>query len=177
MTPRLRAGLEELMAEGRAVVYERYGWWPVLFPGFPGPGGWHVDSVPRHHLTARERGLVTVFLFSDVGPGDGGTPLVAGSHATIAQQIAAAEPEGLSNDELMAALPTIDPAAVVSLTGRAGDVALLHPFLIHGFGPNTARRLRIACNPAYPLREPPSLDRSDGAYSPVELAIRRAVSS
>ena len=177
MTPRLRAGLEQLMGEDRAIVYELYGWWPVLFPGFPGPGGWHVDGVSQHRLTTRDRGLVTVFLFSDVGDGDGGTPLVAGSHVTIARQIAAAEPAGLSTDELTASLPVIDPSSVVSLTGRAGDVALLHPFLIHGFGPNTSRRLRIACNPAYPLREPMQLARPDGGYSAVEVAIRRALAS
>ena len=102
--------------------------------------------------------------------------LVAGSHATIARRIAAAEPAGLSNEELTTELP-IDAARVVSLTGRAGDVALPHPFLIHGFAPNRSRRLRFACNPAYPLREPPSLDRLDGRYSPVEMAIRRAMSA
>ena len=175
MTPRLRDGLEQLMGPGRGVVYERFGWWPVLFPGFPGPGGWHVDSIPRHTLTAQERGLVTVFLFSDVGPGDGGTPFVSGSHATIAHQIAAAGPDGLSNEDLMAALPPIDPASIVSLEGRAGDAALLHPFLIHGFGPNRSRRLRFACNPAYPLHAPMELERPDGDYSPVEAAIRRAL--
>jgi hypothetical protein len=40
-----------------------YGYWTILFPGFPGPGGWHVD-----HLETGYQGLVRLFLFSDMGP-------------------------------------------------------------------------------------------------------------
>lgn len=175
MTPRLRTALDELLGAGRAVVREYYGWWPVLFPGFPGPGGWHVDSVPVHRLTAPERGLVTVLLFGDVGADEGGTPLVRGSHAMVARMIADAGPEGIANDALVAALPEPDPTTIVHFTGEAGDAVLVHPFLMHGFGPNRGRKLRVACNPLYALREPMQLERPDGAYSPVEDAIRRAL--
>jgi hypothetical protein len=175
LTPRLRTALDEIMGVGRFVVHDKYGWWPVLFPGFPGPGGWHVDSVPMHHLTSPERGLVTVFLFSDVGPGEGGTPFVRGSHAAVARMIADAEPAGVMNEALVAALPTPESDEIVHLTGEAGDVALMHPFLMHGFGPNRGTRLRFACNPLYALREPMQLERADGAYSPVEEATRRAL--
>jgi hypothetical protein len=53
----------------------------------------------------------------------------------------------------------------------------MHPLLIHGFGPNRGNKIRFACNPLLPLKEPMQLDRSDGAYSPVEEAIRRAIGS
>lgn len=100
---RLRAAIDQLTGPGRAIVHDSFGWWPVLFPGFPGPGGWHVDgSNFHHHLTSREQGLMTLFLFSDIGPGDGGTPVLRGSHHDVARLLADSEPEGLSLAELQA---------------------------------------------------------------------------
>jgi ectoine hydroxylase-related dioxygenase (phytanoyl-CoA dioxygenase family) len=64
---------------------------------------------------------------------------------------------------------------VVELTGEAGEVAMLHPFLIHGFSANTGTKVRFACNPRYSLKQPMELDRADSAHSPVEEAIRRAL--
>lgn len=53
---------------------------------------------------------------------------------------------------------------------------MLHPMVIHGFGPNMGSRIRFACNPQYQLKEPMRLDRVDAAYSPVEEAIRAGLS-
>jgi len=176
MNPRLRAALDELMGADRGTIHENFGWWPILFPGFPGPGGWHVDGTNfQHHLTSPEQGLVTLFLFSDVRPGDGGTAVFRGSHHAVARLLAEAEPAGLSPEELEAKLPKVDPAQVIELTGEAGDVAMLHPFLVHGFSANEGTRIRFACNPLYQLKEPMQLERPDGSYSPVEEAIRRAL--
>lgn len=176
MNPRLSAALDQLTG-GRGFVHGYVGWWSILFPGFPGPGGWHVDRVSRHHLTCHERGVVTLFLFSDVGPGDGGTPVFRGSHALVARRLAGAGADGLTTEELNSNLPIPDPHQIVEVIGEAGDVALFHPFLIHGLGPNTGSRVRFACTPQYPLTAPMDLDRVDGAYSPVEKAIRRALRS
>jgi uncharacterized protein (DUF433 family) len=176
MNGRLRSAIEELTGTGRAIIHESFGWWPVLFPAFPGPGGWHVDgSNFRHRLSSPEQGLVTLFLFSDIGSGDGGTPMVRGSHHAVARLLADAGLGGLSPQELQAALPPVDKAEVVEATGEAGDVAMMHPFLVHGFGPNRGRKIRFACNPQYQLTEPMSFDRPDGAYSPVEEAIRQCL--
>jgi uncharacterized protein (DUF433 family) len=173
---RLCAAIDQLTGAARAIIHGCFGWWPLLFPGFPGPGGWHVDgSNFHHHLSSREQGLVTLFLFSDIGPGDGGTPMARGSHRAVAQLLRSAEPDGLSPDELQGNLPVVDRARVIEATGEAGDVVMMHPLLIHGFGPNSGRRIRFACNPQYQLREPMSFDRGDGAYSPVEDAIRRTL--
>jgi ectoine hydroxylase-related dioxygenase (phytanoyl-CoA dioxygenase family) len=175
MNGRLQAALDQLMGANRWTFDGRFGWWPVLFPGFPGPGGWHVDGVIQQQLTSPEKGLVTLFLFSDIELGDGGTPMVRGSHHAIARLLAEAEPNGLSPGDLAARLPCVEPAQIVEVTGHAGDVALLHPLLIHGFGPNRGRRIRFACNPLFRLRESMKLDRPDGSHSPVETAIRAAI--
>lgn len=175
LTPRIRAAVDELTGVGRAIIPESLGWWSILLPGFPGPGGWHIDGTFQHHLTSPEQGLVTVFLFSDVDQGDGGTPVVQGSHQVVARLLAVHEPAGLSPQELQAKLPEAEPNKVVAVTGAAGDVAMLHPLLIHGFGPNRGNRIRFACNPQYALRQSMQLDRADGAYSPVEHALREAL--
>jgi hypothetical protein len=176
LNPRLEVGLDQIMGSGRATIHNHFGWWPVLFPGFKGRGGWHVDGDDfHHHLTSPEQGLVTVFLFSDVSPGDGGTAVAVGSHHAVARLLADAEPSGLRYKDLLRKLPSVGASQVVELTGKAGDVAMLHPFLIHRSCANTGTKVRFACNPRYSLKEPMQLDRADRAYSPVEEAIRRAL--
>ncbi len=39
MTARVRSEIDQLTGAGRAIVHESFGWWPVLFPGFPGAAG------------------------------------------------------------------------------------------------------------------------------------------
>jgi hypothetical protein len=176
LNPRLAVALDQLMGPGRATIHNHFGWWPVLFPGFKGSGGWHVDGNDfHHHLTSPEQGLVTVFLFSDVSPGDGGTAVAVGSHHVVARLLADAEPSGLRYEDLLRKLPAVDHTQVVELTGGAGDVAMLHPFLVHGFSTNRGMTVRFGCNPRYALKDPMQLDRPDGAHSPVEEAIRRAL--
>ncbi len=175
MNPRVAAALDQLMGAGRWIFDGSFGWWPLLLPGFPGPGGWHVDGSSQTRLTSPKKGVVTLFLFSDIEAGDGGTPMVRRSYRAVAHILAQAEPAGLSPDQLQAQLPPVDPAQIVETTGRAGDVAMLHPLLIHGFGPNRGSRIRFACNPLIRLQEPMELDRRDGTHSPVEEAVRRAL--
>lgn len=176
LNPRLEVALDQIMGSGRATIHDHFGWWPVLFPGFKGRGGWHVDGDDfHHHLRSPEQGLVTVFLFSDVSPGDGGTAVAVGSHHAVARLLADAEPAGLRYKDLLRKQPSVGASQVVELTGEPGDVAMLHPFLIHGSSANTGTKVRFACNPRYSLKEPMQLDRADRAYSPVEEAIRRAL--
>ena len=176
LNARLRNALDQLMGQNRGFVHRYFGWWPVLFPGFNGSTDWHVDGRNfHHHLNSKEQGLVTLYMFSDIELGGGGTALAVGSHKLVARVLAAAEPVGLSFEDLLEALPKPQPSDIVEITGNVGDVAILHPFLIHGFSPNTSQRVRFACNPQYPLREPMQLSRPDENYSPVEQAIRKAL--
>ena len=81
----------------------------------------------------------------------------------------------MSLAELQTKLPPVDECQIIEVTGEAGDVAMLHPMVIHGFGPNRGSRIRFACNPQYQLREPMQIERAGGDYSPVEEAIRAAL--
>ena len=168
-----KAAVDQLAGEGRAYLHDFFGWWPILFPGFPGPGGWHVDGSNFHHrLQSKGQALVTLYLFSDIEPGDGGTALACGSHHDVARLLCDAEPEGLSIEALTKSLPEVESGRVVEVTGSAGDIAFLHPFLVHGFSANRGQSVRFACNPQYPFKEEMNLMRRDGDHSPVEEAIR-----
>lgn len=173
LNDRIGAAVDQLAGEGRAYLHDFFGWWPILFPGFPGPGGWHVDGSNFHHrLQSKEQALVTLYLFSDIEPGDGGTALACGSHHDVARLLRDAEPEGLSIEALTESLPEVESGRVVEVTGSAGDIAFLHPFLVHGFSANRGQSVRFACNPQYPFKEEMNLRRPDGDHSPVEEAIR-----
>jgi ectoine hydroxylase-related dioxygenase (phytanoyl-CoA dioxygenase family) len=179
----LSSGLDQIVGVSRWRFYGFYGWWSLLFPGFPGPGGWHVDGGQlrvRGHVTENHHALVTLFLFSDTGPGDGGTAMIRGSHMTVARAVAKEGESGISWSELktkLGASNLLSPedSQIAHLTGEAGDVALMHPSLIHGFGRNNGSHIRFACNPLFQLKEPLELERPDGRYSTVELATRRAI--
>jgi hypothetical protein len=182
MNVRLASGWDEIVGVGRWRGPQVYGWWSLLLPGFPGPEGWHVDGGSFRisgHLTDHRHALVTLFLFSDVGPGDGGTAMIRGSHLVVARAIAEAR-TGVNWDDLkqtLSAAGVLNPSEsqIAHLVGQAGDVALMHPFLIHGFGANQGRRVRFACNPLVQMTDDAALERPDGNYSPVELALRKGM--
>jgi hypothetical protein len=64
---------------------------------------------------------------------------------------------------------------VAETTAAAGDVFLCHPFLYHASAQNLSGVPRFMCNRTTPLKERMNFHRSDGAYSPVELSIRKAL--
>jgi hypothetical protein len=182
-TDRLWSAYDDVCGEGRYQRHKALGWWPVAFPGFDAPpwhppkDGWHVDGIQfHHHIDSREQGLLPIFLFSDIGPGDGGTAIDAGSHMRTARILAAAEPDGLDVGTLCHKVNELPPQSPVEMTGRAGDVVLLHPFMRHARSINTGRSVRFICNPCVTLKEKMNLKRANGAdYSPVERAILRAL--
>jgi hypothetical protein len=60
------------------------------------------------------------------------------------------------------------------LTGSVGDVALIHPFLLHSFSQNHLGKPRFISN--IKLREPMNFDREDAAdFAPVENAILQSL--
>jgi hypothetical protein len=106
MNDRLSEGLDQIVGANRWRAPQLYGWWSLLLPGFPGPEGWHVDGGNFRtfgHLTDHHHALVTLFLFSDAGLGEGGTAMIRGSHRAVGRAIADARP-GVNWDDLKPAL-------------------------------------------------------------------------
>jgi hypothetical protein len=153
---------------------------PVRFPhpADPMDTGWHIEASYwngtdwRANIRSRERGLLAIFLLTDVGPDDAPTRIRVGSHVDAARVLAPAGDDGMAPGEsgpLIAEASADRP--VVEATGAAGDVFLCHPFLVHAASwPHRGTTPRMITQPGVALLEPfPLADRST-AY-PVEATI------
>jgi hypothetical protein len=163
---------------------------PLRFPSpdDPGDAGWHVDvsfgweenptdfMAWRANITSRGRALLMLFLLSEVGEKDAPTRIRVGSHLGIARRLAPAGEAGLSLRELASTgFSESEDCPEVLATGSPGTVYLCHPFLVHSAQPHHGTRPRFMAQPPLLPREPLRLEREDGAYSPVEQAIRHAL--
>ena len=190
-TPVLHKAFDQLAGRGRWLPRTDLGTFPIRFPSpdDPGDAGWHIDSSFaletthlndfldwRVNITSKGRALLMLFLFSDVGEDDAPTRIRAASHFDVARMLAPAGERGRSLREL-AANGFAETAArrEILATGEAGTVYLCHPFLVHAAQPHRGARPRFLAQPPLPPAEPFVLDRADGAYSPVEQAIRMAL--
>lgn len=63
----------------------------------------------------------------------------------------------------------------VEATGEAGDVYLLHPYVLHAKAQNVLRAVRVITNPPLTLAEPMRFDRDPADQSLVERAVLRAL--
>jgi hypothetical protein len=180
---------DQLLGEGT--------WWrregvggsiPVRFPSEadPGDAGWHVDaSFPgpdgryRLNVGSQMRGLLSIFLFTDVDLESAPTRLLKGSHLDLTRVLAPAGGEGLAFEEVMPKVPAaVLQREVAFATGDAGDVYVCHPFLVHAATwPHRGKRPRIIAQPGVATHRPFALD-ADAAESdlcPVEAAILRGL--
>jgi hypothetical protein len=191
-TPVLRQAFNQLAGPGRWQPRSDLGTFPIRFPSpdDPGDAGWHVDSsFPpdasdatdylnwRINVFSKGRALLMLFLFSDVGESDAPTRIRVGSHLDVARILAPLGEGGLSLKELVTVPGFAETAArpEVLATGDAGTVYLCHPFLVHAAQPHRGSRPRFLAQPPLMPAEPFLLHRTDGAYSPVEQAIRVAL--
>jgi hypothetical protein len=163
-TERLHQAFDLLVGRGRWAPRADLGTFVVRFPSGqpPGDDGWHLDgSFPplppddaddqfawRVNLASRGRTLLMLFLFSDVGEDDAPTRLRVGSHRDVARLLAPHGEDGLTM--LEASLRGADASAdrpVALATGRAGDVYLCHPFLVHAAQAHRGREPRFLVQP------------------------------
>jgi hypothetical protein len=184
-TPVLHQAFNQLVGPGRWQPRSVLGTFPVRFPSpdDPGDAGWHIDvsfglDTPdfmewRANIFSKNRALLMLFLFSDVGEDDAPTRIRTGSHVDIARMLAPAGEAGLTLRELAAnGFAESAHRPEVLATGEAGTVYLCHPFLVHSAQPHRGTRPRFMAQP--PLSPVGVLDVEAGT-SPVELAIRRAL--
>jgi hypothetical protein len=187
----LHQAFDRLVGKGRWLPRTSLGTFPVRFPSAedPGDAGWHVDTsfAPdtgetgdyfhwRVNVNSKGRALLMLFLFSDTAKKDAPTRIRVASHLDIARRLAPAGDDGLSLKELAEnGFAESASRRQVLATGDAGTVYLCHPFLVHAAQPNRGRYPRFLAQPALQPAEPFQLKRSDGAYSPVEQAIRLAL--
>jgi len=191
-SPVLHAAFDQLVGRGRWRPRIDLGTFPVRFPSTEDPGdtGWHIDvSFPgpnssweerrdfsdwRANITSRGRALLMLFLFSDTGEMDAPTRIKVGSHRDIARLLAPAGEAGMSNAMLGGRMEAIDRPEVPA-TGLAGTVYLCHPFLVHAAQTHRGATPRFLAQPPLHPAMALQIERGDGDYSPVEIAIRGAL--
>jgi hypothetical protein len=188
-TPALYEAVDKLVGPERWRPRPNVGNFVVRFPSHADPGdlGWHIDvsfpgetgdpegrdySAWRVNITSRGRALLMLFLFSDVGENDAPTRIRIGSHFDVAQILAPAGEAGMADLQLADVGAERDIALA---TGEAGTVYLCHPFLIHGAQKHRGTTPRFMSQPPLGPATPLPLERADGAYSPVVIAIREAL--
>ncbi|KAI7973065.1 hypothetical protein EIK77_004342 [Talaromyces pinophilus] len=167
--------------------------------------GWHVDGdFFIHFLDSREQGLLVIPLFNDIVDHAGGTLICPDSIPYIARHLVRGfskfaffipnisqynHPEGVS-PHMVPRGGQLEPeykdgfyTRIISqcsefheMTGKAGDVILLHPLMVHSASVNTLRIPRIITNPPITLKEPFRFDRKDpNDFSLVERKTLRSL--
>lgn len=153
---------------------------------------WHVDGdFFVHYLDSPEQALLVIPLFTDIEPNAGGTIICPEGIPKIAKLLYE-HPEGLSPHMATREEPQFSKVNVqraldrfnglvreceefVEVTGKVGDVFLLHPLMLHSASHNALRHVRIITNPPVGLKEPHCFDRPDGNYSLVEKKTMQSV--
>jgi Phytanoyl-CoA dioxygenase (PhyH) len=179
MSPALTAAYDELIGAGRWSALVNVGNAVVVrFPsqdranaGYHIEGSYHGPDGQQGwvNVRSRARGLLALFLFTDVGPDDAPTRLICGSHLAVPRFLAPYGEEGTYSDAEFW-YPSTLCRPIVHATGSAGDVFLCHPFVVHtatwphrGVGP------RMIAQPAVHAADGFMVDGSDP--SPVARAI------
>jgi hypothetical protein len=133
--------------------------------------GWHKDGdFFRHFLDSPEQGLLTIVLWTDMYHRGGGTYIAADSVPVVARYLAQ-HPEGVLPTDFDFQALVRQCSDFVELTGEAGDVVLMHPYMLHATSQNVIQHGRLITNPPVALREPMRFDRDPGRLSPVERAV------
>lgn len=152
---------DALLGPGRWVQRQGVGGTiPVRFPSTkdPGDAGWHIDGSYEVdgkywvNVHSRGRGLLALFLFTDVNEDDAPTEIIVGSHLDIPRVLAPHGERGVFFADATKGLSESTfqrPRA--RATGHAGDVYICHPFIVHratwphcGVGPRMVAQPGIA---------------------------------
>lgn len=138
-------------------------------------GGWHADGdFFRHFLDSREQSCLIGCYFTDVEHQGGATLISPGSHQVVARFLAE-HPEGVmpsfvGDHQLMEKCDRF-----LELTATAGDVAIMHPLMLHASSQNKRNKVRLMNNNNVHLKEHFCFSRRDGNYSLVEEATLAAL--
>lgn len=145
------------------------GWRSTRAPGWH-KDGWHY----RHFLDSPQQGLLLGYLYSDLLPGSGGTQMCVDSIGVVARLLAQ-HPEGIHPDSVQSYIhPHMikECSKFEELTGEAGDLAIMHPYMVHRVADNPSGRPRFGQFPSLKLSQPMQFGRDDPSeYSLSELVV------
>lgn len=182
-SPALHDAYDALLGAGRWIPRRAVGGTlPIRFPSTadPGDAGWHVDGsydVDGRwwlNVMSRGRGLLALFLFTDVGEDDAPTELILGSHLDVPRVLLPFGERGVYGGDVARRLPASTferPHAFA--TGGAGDVFLCHPFLVHrATWPHRGSRPRVIAQPEIGIHQPFALRPGPGVCLVETLILR-----
>lgn len=141
----------------------------------PQAPGWHKDGWHyRHFLDSPQQGLLLGYIYSDLLPESGGTQMCVDSVGVVARLLAR-YPEGIHPDTVYSYIKPYmvkECSKFAELTGEAGDLAIMHPYMIHRVAGNPSGRPRFGQFPSLKLSSPMRFSRDDqGDYSLAELVV------
>ena len=142
----------------------------------PEAGGWHKDGdFFWHFLDSPEQGLLVIVVWRDIVPQGGGTFIACDSVRPIAEYLNNHR-EGLHPFEGGFGKFITECQDFREVTGKVGDVILMHPYMLHASSQNHSGKARFITNPPVALKEPMNFNRADPAdYSPVEQVVLNAL--
>lgn len=183
----LHSAFDQLVGIGKWIPCMSMGAFPVRFPSETDAGdtGWHVDAgfpgddpndffAYRINVNSKGRGLLMLFLFSDVDEQDAPTRILKGSHMDVARLLEPEGENGLSFMELANKLSGLPIREEVLATGKGGTVYLCHPFLVHSAQRHRGKAPKFMAQPPLLLRTGFNIHGA-GPCSPVVEAIRNAI--
>ncbi|KAJ3044512.1 hypothetical protein HDV00_001939 [Rhizophlyctis rosea] len=146
---------------------------------------WHVDGdFFIHFLDSREQGLLVIPLFTDILPEAGGTMVAPDGIGIVARHLRD-NPQGVTPRMMPVGADKdwqwgeglewyfhkirTECTTFHEMTGKQGDVILLHPLMFHSASRNRLRNVRVITNPPVSLKEPFNFNRPNKEdYSLVE---------
>ncbi|HEY5823785.1 MAG TPA: phytanoyl-CoA dioxygenase [Cyclobacteriaceae bacterium] len=183
-TPILRSAYDQLVGKDNWFPRLTLGSFPIRFPSKEQADdtGWHVDASFagedvtnyfewRINIHSKGRGLLMLFLFSDVSEQDAPTILRVSSHFAVAKILRPEGEKGLSFLELANRLNTIPSREEVFATGKAGTVYLCHPFIVHAAQNHYGTTPKFMAQPPLLTKTDFNLNKIGTQTSPVEKAI------
>ena len=136
--------------------------------------GWHKDGwFFRHFLDSPEQALLCLVIWRDIMPQSGGTFYVPDSVPLICRE-RLEHPEGLPHFHRWDQF--IDQCSDFrELTADAGDIIILHPYMLHAPSQNPSGRIRFMNNKVVSLKEPMQFSRPIEDHSALEASILQAL--
>ncbi|MCX6019103.1 MAG: phytanoyl-CoA dioxygenase family protein [Chloroflexi bacterium] len=123
--------------------------------------GWHKDgSYFRHFLDSREQALLPIVMWSDMRH-QGGATFIAPDSVRLIARFLADHPEGVPPGDFKFQDIIRQCKQFEEVTGEAGDMVIIHPFMLHASSQNVTGVPRFMSNPPVVLKEPMNLNRAN----------------
>jgi len=178
VAPAVAAAAQSLLAPHRLATEQLSDYLIITFPArglrrVPSPspgrhtGRWHLDDPGTSmSLAGWHNALLLFVLYSDIAPGGGG-PFVACDSPMRIARLLRDQPGVDLTDAAVVRRVVRSCATFREITGRAGDVFVAHPFLLHSPSTNRGATPRLLANPMLRTVAPLDFDTGTSALETI----------